>query len=763
VIGYAVKHGLDYASMLTTNSVFIRGGNLDAARDLAALPGVAYLRLERITVLDPIIDTGKPGLPEAITDWGITDTKANQVWSQFGVRGGGIKVANIDTGVQWNHPALVNQFACPGDPTNAACWRDPSNICAGGSACDNNGHGTHTMGTMVAKDDPALTYIAGMAPDATWIACKGCESSSCTDFALNTCADWLLQPGGNPDNRPNVVNNSWGGGGGDNWYQVKVQAWRASGIFPAFSAGNSGSGCSTLGSPGDYQESMGSAAHDSSRTVASFSSRGPSSTFGHDPYTKPNISAPGVSICSTVPTDGWSCGYSGTSMASPHTAGAVALLWSGCPALVGQMAATFEILQNNSDVAPAGNCSAPPDGQGNYTYGYGYLNALSAISQCIGGTGTLFGHVTDATTGLAIAGALVVAQPAAEGAGIQATTDPNGFYTMILMGGTYNVTASKEEYYSQTANGVAVVVDQTTVQDFALQALPPPVFLWCDDMEAGPGGWSHQANPGTDDWAIVTTQAHSPTHAWFSADVSTISDKRLWNAAPVTIPADAETATLSFWHWYNFESGYDGSVIEISTDGGATWADLGANILTNGYNATLSASYSNPLGGRQAWSGNSNGFLNTKVDLTAYKGMNVQVRFRIGTDSSMAGTGWWIDDVCYSVVMPQPTSTLHLNALKLTWGTGRPGVYKVMAKVRIHDQDHALAGGATVYGTWTLPDSSTSNPTTVTSLQGLGKFPLKSGQTGTYQFCVTNMTKTGYTYDPGANETPDCKAIVVGP
>jgi subtilisin family serine protease len=111
---------------------------------------------------------------DATTDWGITDTKADQFWTAFGVQGDGIKVANIDTGVQWNHPGLDQAFACPGDPGNSACWADPSNIC-GGTACDNNGHGTHTMGTMVSDDDPSLTYIAGMAPNSTWIACKGCE------------------------------------------------------------------------------------------------------------------------------------------------------------------------------------------------------------------------------------------------------------------------------------------------------------------------------------------------------------------------------------------------------------------------------------------------------------------------------------------------------------------------------------------------------------------------------------------------------------
>jgi hypothetical protein len=227
-----------------------------------------------------------------------------------------------------------------------------------------------------------------MAPNAQWIACLGCPFGSCPDFDLNSCADWMLQPGGNPDNRPHVVNNSWGGWGCDNWYLAKVNAWRAAGIFPAFSAGNSGSSCNSLGSPGDYQESFASAAHDSSRNIAYFSSRGPS-CYGHDPYTKPNISAPGVDVISARPGDTWDT-IDGTSMASPHSAGAVALLWSCNPSLVGQMDQTFEILQDNTDVAPAGNCSAPPDGEGNYTYGYGYLNVHNAGLQWCDGEPRVF-------------------------------------------------------------------------------------------------------------------------------------------------------------------------------------------------------------------------------------------------------------------------------------------------------------------------------------------------------------------------------------
>jgi subtilisin family serine protease len=400
--------GLAYQTFIAGNELYVWGGNqqttngLTVVNELAALPEVSYIRATRTYYIDPIVEikpfdninwagdllvnhlmTTVGSSTEAIIDWGITDTKADQFWTAFGVQGDGIVVANIDTGVDYTHVALDQSYKCLADPSSPACWLDPGTAdCTGvaGGPCDTiyKGiyHGTHTMGTMVGDDDPSLANQVGMAPNAQWIACLGLPNGSGTDADINACADWILAPGGDPANRPDVVNNSWGSNGGDNWFEAKVQAWVAAGIFPAFSAGNSGSQCSTLDSPGDYQESFGSAAHDSSRTIASFSSRG-ASTFGHSPYTKPNLSAPGVSVMSTKPGDRWEL-MSGTSMASPHSAGAVALLWSCNPALVGQVDATFQVLQNNTDTAPAGNCGAPPDGQGNYTFGYGYLNALKA-------------------------------------------------------------------------------------------------------------------------------------------------------------------------------------------------------------------------------------------------------------------------------------------------------------------------------------------------------------------------------------------------
>lgn len=482
---------LEYQSFFTGNELYVRGGNLVAAQTLAELPEVKLIRATRTYMIDPVVKASNPLFsatwagdllanhlsfdvtPNAITDWGITDSKADQFWSNYGVQGEGIVVANIDTGVDYTHIALNQNYKCLNNPSNPECWLDPgTQNCTGlnDGPCDTiySGiyHGTHTMGTMVAENDPALTYIAGMAPNAQWIACMGCPSGSCPDVDLNTCADWIVAPNGNPSARPNIVNNSWGGPGGDNWYLSKVNAWRASGIFPAFSAGNYGS-CNSLGSPGDYQESFGSASHQITRAISSFSSKGPSSVFGHDPYTKPNISAPGEEIWSAQPGNSWAP-ISGTSMASPHSAGAVALLWSCNPSLIGQIDQTFQILQDTADAPPAGSCGAPPDGQGNNTFGYGYLNMLEAGRLNCGDLGFLEGVVT--SDSLPVQGATVTASGALNaGSTIQAITDPNGHYDMTLLVGTYDVTATHPEYITRVVSGVEITADETTTLDIVMQ------------------------------------------------------------------------------------------------------------------------------------------------------------------------------------------------------------------------------------------------------------------------------------------------------
>jgi hypothetical protein len=188
---------------------------------------------------------------------------------------------------------------------------------------------------------------------------------------------------------------------------------------------------------------------------------------------------------------------------------------------------------------------------------------------------------------------------------------------------------------------------------FATVALYAGFF---DDMESGDGLWSHQAAQGTDNWAISTAQSHSPTHAWYVPDDDDVTDSFLWNTDPVAV---GPGSTLTFWHRHQFESSYDGAVLEMSTDGGGSWTDLGPYITANGYNGTISTCCSNPLGGRQAWVDDLTTWTQVEVDLSSFAGENVQIRWRIGCDFSVSDVGWYIDDVqVTSPLPPDPIPTL---------------------------------------------------------------------------------------------------------
>jgi subtilisin family serine protease len=212
-----------------------------------------------------------------------------------------------------------------------------------------------------------------------------------------------------------------------------------------------------------------------------------------------------------------------------------------------------------------------------------------------------------------------------------------------------------------------------------------------DDMEAGNGQWSHAASHGVDAWALTIADARSPSHAWFSPDVATVTDDSLWHTAPF---AAASGTTLTFWHRYDLEAygssstGYDGGVIEISADGGSTWQDLEPYITQNPYDHTISAYYASPIAGRQAWSGDSGSWQQVEVDLSFFAGQNVQVRWRLACDNSVARVGWYVDDV--KVITPLPPNgfsherplwvevPVHFTATvsgsyTYTWDFGGPG------------------------------------------------------------------------------------------
>jgi subtilisin family serine protease len=398
-------------------------------------------------------------------EWGVANINAPQVWNDFGTRGEGITIANIDTGVDFDHPAVVGKYRgnLGGTFDHNYNWWDPSSVCGSPSLvpCDNNNHGTHTMGTMVG-DDGANNQI-GVAPGAKWFAAKGCEVNTCTETALLSAGQFVLAPtdlaGANPrpDLNADIVNNSWGDDLHDDWYMQTVDSWIEAGIMPIFSSGNSGPGCNTAGSPGDYPQAYSTGGYDINNNIYVNSSRG----NGTGDSVKPNISGPAVNVRSSINGGGYA-GFTGTSMAAPHLSATVALMWSAAPGLKGNINATREILDNTARDVDSLGCGGTVDDNNNF--GEGRLDAYQAVLQSPRGpNGRVTGTVTDAATGAPLAGATV------SGGDIEDITGADGVYQLTLPVGDHTVTASKFGYATETAT-VTVTEGSVITQNFALDA-----------------------------------------------------------------------------------------------------------------------------------------------------------------------------------------------------------------------------------------------------------------------------------------------------
>ncbi len=407
--------GLDYQPFWIANAIAVEGTEADV-QALSSRAEVALLRANRVSRLDNASSADTHMFTSSSTDareqstltrtipsscdpdargicWNIRRIAADRVWNEFGIDGTGITVANIDSGVHYDHQALLPQYRgynAAGSIVHAYNWFDPQNPQSDPYAEGN--HGTHTMGTMVGNGDGTINQPAiGVAPGAQWIAARGCGRTFCSEADLMAAAEWLLNPtdaaGKNPrpDLRPQVINNSWADStGGNEQYAGYTTAWRAAGIFPVFAAGNGKhTSCSTVASPGDYSNVVGVGATDKNDKIASFSSVGPSL----DGDLKPDLSAPGQSIVSTFAGNDSNYGtLQGTSMAAPHVAGTVALLWSANPALIGDYDTTYALLTQNTTPLTDSNFSSnsyincPANTTPNNIYGYGLLDTYAAVA-----------------------------------------------------------------------------------------------------------------------------------------------------------------------------------------------------------------------------------------------------------------------------------------------------------------------------------------------------------------------------------------------
>ncbi|GAA1573818.1 hypothetical protein GCM10009789_29130 [Kribbella sancticallisti] len=456
-----------YEAFWGTNAIRVSSGSLATAQSLAAHTEVEGIYAPVVMEV-PKVTAGQTERQINALEWGIANINADDVWSQYGDKGAGIVIANIDTGVQYDHPALVNQYRGNlggGTFDHNYNWYNAAGTCAA-APCDSNGHGTHTMGTM-AGDDGGANQI-GVAPAVKWIAANGCCPS---DAALINSGQWMLEPtnlaGQNPDasKRPNIINNSWGSQlpSNDPFMEDITNAWTASGIFGVWSNGNSGSACQTSGSPGSLTSNYSAGAYDINNNIAGFSGRG----VGQNGTIKPNISAPGVNVRSSVPGSGYAS-FNGTSMSAPHLAGTIALLWAAAPALKGDITATRALLDDSAVDKADAQCGGTTDD--NNVYGEGRLDALALLNSApIGDTGTLTGKVT-ATGGAALSGATVTVTQTGTPDRVL-TTNTAGTFSAIVPAGDYNLSVAAFGYQSQTGTAT-VAVNATTTKNFTLEAAP---------------------------------------------------------------------------------------------------------------------------------------------------------------------------------------------------------------------------------------------------------------------------------------------------
>jgi subtilisin family serine protease len=463
---------------------------------LAARPEVDRIVLNPSTKGVP--DLGRLPLSSRATQAiqaNLLRVRADDVWA-LGYTGQGAVVAGQDTGYDWDHPALKNQYR--GWNGTAAdhnySWHDaihqddphtlPGNPCGFDSLepCDDLSHGTHTMGIMVGDDGAG--HQIGIAPGAQWIGCRNMEQGWGTPASYLECFEFFLAPypvggtpvEGDPSLAPDVVNNSWACPPSEGCDQVHialmelaVEVLRHAGILVVASTGNYGPGCSSvLYPPAIYQQSLsvGNFDHETGE-ISPSSSRGPVTYHGFT-YTKPDLAAPGVGIVSSL--RGGSYGtMSGTSMAAPHVAGGVALLLSASPAYRGQVDAIKDLLTRSADsMTTTQGCGGDgPADVPNNTWGWGVLDVFAAVKAAT--AGTLQGTVTDAEDGGPIAGASVTArlgaQPEIEAA---IATDATGKYTLTLAAGIYDLTVEVKGYFPQTIARIAVIRDEVVTQDFAL-------------------------------------------------------------------------------------------------------------------------------------------------------------------------------------------------------------------------------------------------------------------------------------------------------
>lgn len=653
-------------------------------------------------------------------EWNIQKIMADSCWNA-GYTGQNIIIGICDTGVDHTHPALTGKWA--------GYFYDAIN--GQTTPYDDHGHGTHCMGTILGGDGfGPFTNDIGVAPDARFVAAKILNSSGSGTY--QQCLSGLQYMANlKPIVDIKAVSNSWGGNNSpDTFFYPVTRTYISIGIVPVFANGNSGPGSGTVAFPGSYSNVIGVGATDNSDRIADFSSRGPSPSvppFNDNStwlrydwnFIKPQISAPGVSIRSCVPGGGYDT-WEGTSMATPHVTGAIALICSKNPTL--DVKTIYRILIDNVD-RPSGGGSYP-----NNNYGWGRLNAWKAVKATVSPNRPYIylknQQVTDPPPGGNNNG---IVDPG-ETAKMVVTLKNIGYLTgnnttgvlrsfdnyVSIISGNYNFgtipsggeVSNSDSPYTFKAHSLTPIghtaklglivhsdgphdsLDFNDTIDIVLQiGGPKPSYaIFEDDFEYG-GGIDSLLNywqKVDGNWQRSTDTCISPTHSLYSGPRYTG-----WQWIGMKNGVDLSSfpyAQLEFWHKFILDSTGMGICgfwfVEVSTDNWNSW-----EIIHQGNQYPLPYEYSKP------WT-----LINKS--LGAYlSSNNFKVRFRLYSWSFNNFNHWWIDN--FKILVPLDNEPPYFTNTAIWHDTTYTGPFPVQSTIT---DDHGIDSAYLYYrinsGNW---------------------------------------------------------------
>lgn len=652
----------------------------EVARELALRPDVEEVVFDRIIPLEDPVEVPssrevRSSDPEV--EWNIARIGADVLWDE-GITGQGITVGIIDTGVDGLHPALARKWKGSGMADPSEYWLDAVEGKPFPYDEPTMPHGTHVTGTILGSEEDGTNQI-GVAPEAQWIAARAFTAQGASLSALLEAGQFMLEK------KPDIINNSWGQNPGvDSFYERVIESWNAAGIISVFAAGNANAVTpqepGSINNPANYLNVLAIGATDINDELGDFSLLGPTP---YDPeHIKPDLSAPGVNIRSAVVGGGYEDGWNGTSMATPHIAGVLALMKqvrNGEPNTYYE-----EILRRTAIPRTDERFRESP----NMGYGYGLVDAYAAVHSVIpGSTGTITGRVlvpadgngqtvinheqsltrsfttvsqelevqvTDPVSLLSVQavvtqGETVRAYPMTDIGG----DARSGIYSVVIP--SADLAEGQMNYHFEALGFDGETTKSQTYTLDLLFGLQPGELE--ESFEADPFGWQWNT-----DWTRGTPNK-GPMGAVSGESVMAIGLEGIYSPSAfsmlVTPPMDLREAHdpyLQFEHWYSTPEvrDYDYARVRISNDNGATWQ------LTE-----------------KTWRGDGSFWQTAGISLADYAGSQtpVYVSFEFLTDFSDAGDGWFIDDVALKVADGEAASDITgfaasevtINDITLSW------------------------------------------------------------------------------------------------